>query len=193
MAFDNLRNSKRKSHILFTYLTCHKDMNIFTSYIIRNRLNLGIVTADVPFRRAESKYSVEQVGVIVEFFGGKLNGVTIQRVGLVLGMLHLLCSSSSDTFGMVLEPCLEMSSLVYDPSKNKQPPNIGRLITSISPHVPRMDLLVVEKVAQKRPQWISDKIVYLQWDGIQSQLISMNTIGFMATQTFENGSKSGPT
>uniref|UniRef100_UPI0030FEB702 photosystem II phosphoprotein n=1 Tax=Anaphalis lactea TaxID=481985 RepID=UPI0030FEB702 len=43
-----------------------------------------------------------------------------------------------------------------------------------------------------RPQWIYDKIVYLQCDGIQSQQISMNTIGFMATQTVENGSKSGP-
>ncbi|GJW23026.1 photosystem II CP47 chlorophyll apoprotein [Tanacetum coccineum] len=36
----------------------------------------GIVRADVPFRRAESKYSVEQVGVTVEFYGGELNGVT---------------------------------------------------------------------------------------------------------------------
>ncbi|KAL5642038.1 hypothetical protein ACJX0J_004220 [Zea mays] len=32
--------------------------------------------ADVPFRRAESKYSVEQVGVTVEFYGGELNGVS---------------------------------------------------------------------------------------------------------------------
>jgi len=30
----------------------------------------GIVRADVPFRRAESKYSIEQLGVIVEFYGG---------------------------------------------------------------------------------------------------------------------------
>ncbi|KAL2480386.1 Uncharacterized protein Adt_33352 [Abeliophyllum distichum] len=29
-----------------------------------------------PFRRAESKYSVEQVGVTVEFYGGELNGVS---------------------------------------------------------------------------------------------------------------------
>ncbi|GMJ08351.1 photosystem II reaction center protein B [Hibiscus trionum] len=36
----------------------------------------GIVRANVPFRRAESKYSVEQVGVTVEFYGGKLNGVS---------------------------------------------------------------------------------------------------------------------
>ncbi|RVW86541.1 Photosystem II CP47 reaction center protein [Vitis vinifera] len=34
----------------------------------------GIVRADVPLRRAESKYSVEQVGVTVEFYGGELNG-----------------------------------------------------------------------------------------------------------------------
>nr|YP_010570889.1 photosystem II CP47 chlorophyll apoprotein [Impatiens platysepala]UZG90751.1 photosystem II CP47 chlorophyll apoprotein [Impatiens platysepala]WCD67073.1 PsbB [Impatiens sp. 7ak]WDE21182.1 photosystem II CP47 chlorophyll apoprotein [Impatiens huangyanensis] len=36
----------------------------------------GIVRADVPFRRAESKYSVEQVGVTVEFYGGELHGVS---------------------------------------------------------------------------------------------------------------------
>ncbi|CAH1440750.1 unnamed protein product [Lactuca virosa] len=39
----------------------------------------GIVRVDVPFRRAESKYSVEQVGVTVEFYGDratlKSNGV----------------------------------------------------------------------------------------------------------------------
>ncbi|CAN4119668.1 unnamed protein product [Withania somnifera] len=35
----------------------------------------GIVRANIPFRRAESKYSVEQVGVTVEFYGGELNGV----------------------------------------------------------------------------------------------------------------------
>ena len=36
----------------------------------------GIVRADVPFRRAESKYSVEQVGVTVTFNGGELDGLT---------------------------------------------------------------------------------------------------------------------
>jgi photosystem II CP47 chlorophyll apoprotein len=36
----------------------------------------GVVRADVPFRRAESKYSIEQVGVSVAFYGGELNGVT---------------------------------------------------------------------------------------------------------------------
>jgi photosystem II CP47 chlorophyll apoprotein len=34
------------------------------------------VRADVPFRRAESKFSVEQAGVTVSFYGGALNGKT---------------------------------------------------------------------------------------------------------------------
>jgi photosystem II CP47 chlorophyll apoprotein len=36
----------------------------------------GIVRADDPFQMAESKYSVIQIGVTIEFYGGKLNGVT---------------------------------------------------------------------------------------------------------------------
>ncbi|KAM0941024.1 Photosystem II CP47 reaction center protein [Dioscorea sansibarensis] len=36
----------------------------------------GIVRADIPFKTVESKYSVEQVGVTVEFYGGELNGVS---------------------------------------------------------------------------------------------------------------------
>nr|QGU93314.1 photosystem II CP47 chlorophyll apoprotein [Selaginella stauntoniana] len=36
----------------------------------------GIARADVPFRRAESKYSAEQVGVTVEFYGGELDGIS---------------------------------------------------------------------------------------------------------------------
>ncbi|KAG9438773.1 hypothetical protein H6P81_021311 [Aristolochia fimbriata] len=37
-----------------------------------------------------------------------------------------------------------------------------------------------------------DKIVYLQRNSIQSQQISTNAIGFMATQTVEDSSRSGP-
>jgi len=37
---------------------------------------LGSRAPSDPFRRAESKYSVEQVGVTVEFYGGELNGVS---------------------------------------------------------------------------------------------------------------------
>ncbi|PHT35542.1 Photosystem II CP47 reaction center protein [Capsicum baccatum] len=36
----------------------------------------GIVRSNVPFRRAELKYSVEQVGVTVDFYGGELNSVS---------------------------------------------------------------------------------------------------------------------
>ena len=36
----------------------------------------GVVRADVPFRRAESKYSIEQVGVSVTFYGGELDGLS---------------------------------------------------------------------------------------------------------------------
>jgi len=36
----------------------------------------GIVRADIPFRRAESKYSFEQTGVTVSFYGGDLDGQT---------------------------------------------------------------------------------------------------------------------
>ena len=36
----------------------------------------GIVRADIPFRRAESKYSFEQTGVTVSFYGGELDGQT---------------------------------------------------------------------------------------------------------------------
>ncbi|MBA0640694.1 hypothetical protein Goklo_023603, partial [Gossypium klotzschianum] len=36
----------------------------------------GIVRADVPCREAKSKYSVEQVGVTIELYGGELNGVS---------------------------------------------------------------------------------------------------------------------
>ena len=36
----------------------------------------GVVRADIPFRRAESKYSFEQTGVTVSFYGGDLNGKT---------------------------------------------------------------------------------------------------------------------
>jgi photosystem II CP47 chlorophyll apoprotein len=36
----------------------------------------GVIRADIPFRRAESKYSFEQTGITVSFYGGELNGKT---------------------------------------------------------------------------------------------------------------------
>ncbi|KAH0773806.1 hypothetical protein KY290_010943 [Solanum tuberosum] len=52
--------------------------------------NDGIVRADVPFRREKSKYSVEQVGVTVEFYGGELNGVSYSDPATVKNMLDVL-------------------------------------------------------------------------------------------------------
>jgi photosystem II CP47 chlorophyll apoprotein len=43
----------------------------------------GVVRADVPFRRAESKYRLEQVGVSIRFFGGLLGGVWFKDPGTV--------------------------------------------------------------------------------------------------------------
>ncbi len=43
----------------------------------------GIVRADIPFRKAESKYSFEQNGVTVSFYGGELNGKTFKDPALV--------------------------------------------------------------------------------------------------------------
>ncbi|MBE9031654.1 photosystem II chlorophyll-binding protein CP47 [filamentous cyanobacterium LEGE 11480] len=36
----------------------------------------GVLRADIPFRKAESQYSVEQTGVTVSFLGGQLDGQT---------------------------------------------------------------------------------------------------------------------
>lgn len=47
-----------------------------------------------------------------------------------------------------------------------------------------------KKIIISRPQWIYDKIIYLQRNGIQSQQISVNTK--KATQSVEGSSRSGP-
>lgn len=43
----------------------------------------GIVRADIPFRRAESKYSFEQTGVTVSFYSGDLDGQTFTDPAVV--------------------------------------------------------------------------------------------------------------
>lgn len=43
----------------------------------------GIVRADIPFRRAESKYSFEQVGVTASVYGGSLDGQTFSDPAVV--------------------------------------------------------------------------------------------------------------
>jgi photosystem II CP47 chlorophyll apoprotein len=51
--------------------------NFFENFPIILTDKDGIVRADIPFRRAESKYSFEQVGVTASFYGGSLNGQVI--------------------------------------------------------------------------------------------------------------------
>jgi photosystem II CP47 chlorophyll apoprotein len=43
----------------------------------------GIVRADIPFRKAESKYSFEQTGVSVSFYGGELDGKVFKDPAVV--------------------------------------------------------------------------------------------------------------
>ena len=48
--------------------------NFFESFPVILTDSEGVVRADVPFRRAESRYSFEQAGITASFFGGALNG-----------------------------------------------------------------------------------------------------------------------
>jgi photosystem II CP47 chlorophyll apoprotein len=50
--------------------------NFFENFPVVLTDSEGVVRADIPFRRAESKYSFEQTGVTVSFYGGELDGKT---------------------------------------------------------------------------------------------------------------------
>ncbi len=52
--------------------------NFFESFPVIMTDSEGIVRADIPFRRAESRYSFEQAGVTASFYGGALNGQTFK-------------------------------------------------------------------------------------------------------------------
>jgi photosystem II CP47 chlorophyll apoprotein len=53
--------------------------NFFENFPIVLTDKDGVVRADIPFRRAESRYSFEQAGVEVNFYGGQLNGQTFSE------------------------------------------------------------------------------------------------------------------
>lgn len=57
-------------------LTVRRLPNFFETFPVVLQDQDCVVRADIPFRRAESKYSVEQTGVTVSFVGGQLNGKT---------------------------------------------------------------------------------------------------------------------
>ena len=48
--------------------------NFFESFPVILTDSEGVVRADIPFRRAESRYSFEQAGITATFYGGALNG-----------------------------------------------------------------------------------------------------------------------
>jgi photosystem II CP47 chlorophyll apoprotein len=50
--------------------------NFFESFPVVLTDSEGVVRADIPFRRAESRYSFEQAGITASFYGGALNGQT---------------------------------------------------------------------------------------------------------------------
>jgi photosystem II CP47 chlorophyll apoprotein len=57
--------------------------NFFENFPVLLVDQQGVVRADIPFRRAESKYSLEQAGVTVTFYGGELNGQTFEDPAVV--------------------------------------------------------------------------------------------------------------
>ncbi len=52
--------------------------NFFESFPVVLTDSEGVVRADIPFRRAESRYSFEQAGITASFYGGALNGQTFK-------------------------------------------------------------------------------------------------------------------
>jgi photosystem II CP47 chlorophyll apoprotein len=57
-------------------LSVRRMPNFFETFPIVLTDSDGIVRADIPFRRAESKTSIEQTGTTVSFYGGALDGQT---------------------------------------------------------------------------------------------------------------------
>jgi len=57
-------------------LTVRRMPNFFETFPVILSDSEGVVRADIPFRRAESQYSIEQTGVTVSFYGGALDGKT---------------------------------------------------------------------------------------------------------------------
>ena len=64
-------------------LTVRRMPNFFETFPVILTDKDGVVRADIPFRRAESRYSFEQVGVKVSFLGGALNGQTFDDPAVV--------------------------------------------------------------------------------------------------------------
>ncbi|MCU0570482.1 MAG: photosystem II chlorophyll-binding protein CP47 [Oculatellaceae cyanobacterium Prado106] len=64
-------------------LTVRRMPNFFENFPVVLFDQDDLVRADIPFRRAESKYSFEQTGVTAHFYGGELDGQTLTDPVLV--------------------------------------------------------------------------------------------------------------
>lgn len=64
-------------------LTVRRMPNFFETFPVILTDADGIIRADIPFRRAESKYSIDQTGVTVSLYGGELNGQTFSDPAIV--------------------------------------------------------------------------------------------------------------
>jgi photosystem II CP47 chlorophyll apoprotein len=60
-------------------LSIRRMPNFFETFPIVFTDQEGIVRADIPFRRAESKLSIEQGNITVSFYGGELDGQTFSE------------------------------------------------------------------------------------------------------------------
>jgi photosystem II CP47 chlorophyll apoprotein len=58
-------------------LSVRRMPNFFETFPVVLTDEDGVVRADIPFRRAESRYSFEQTGVTATIYGGELNGQVI--------------------------------------------------------------------------------------------------------------------
>lgn len=77
-----------KGHAVFTdksgeELFVRRMPNFFENFPVVLTNKDGVVKADIPFRRAESKFSFEQQGVTVSFYGGELSGQTFSDPNIV--------------------------------------------------------------------------------------------------------------
>ncbi|MGB2924764.1 MAG: photosystem II chlorophyll-binding protein CP47 [Limnothrix sp.] len=64
-------------------LTVRRMPNFFETFPVIMTDADGIIRADIPFRRSESKFSVEQTGVTVAFYGGELDGQSFSDTATV--------------------------------------------------------------------------------------------------------------
>ncbi len=70
---------RQEGHELFV----HCMPTFFETFLVILVDEEGIVREDVPFWRTEFKYSVEQVGVTIKFYGVEFNGVGFSDLTIV--------------------------------------------------------------------------------------------------------------